>query len=240
MRPLRLHALHNRRLPSRTDNLVTALVPARGGSHGIRRKNLASLGGKPLIAWTIEAALASDTVGRTVVTTEDAEIADVSRNLGAEVLDRPPELAGDETAMSDVVAHAVRELAPETALVLLQPTSPLRTSGHVDDAVELLLASGADAVVSVVEVPHRYGAASLMRLDGERLVRLDETPYAGRADKPVLYARNGPAILALRAERIGDDLYAGDLRPYVMNAADSVDVDEPFDLELAEFLLSRR
>ncbi|MEA2367639.1 MAG: hypothetical protein QOH38_357 [Thermoleophilaceae bacterium] len=219
---------------------VVGLIPARGASKGIPRKNLASLGGKPLVAWTIEAALASDTVGRTVVTTEDPEIADVSRGLGAEVLDRPPDLAGDQIPMSDVVAHAVRELAPETALVLLQPTSPLRSTRHVDEAVELLLASGADAVVSVVEVPHRYGATSLMRLDGERLVRLDETQYAGRADKPVLYARNGPAILALRAGRIGDDLYAGDLRPYVMDAADSVDVDEPFDLELAEFLLSRR
>jgi CMP-N-acetylneuraminic acid synthetase len=174
------------------------------------------------------------------VTTEDAEIAEVSHGLGAEVLDRPQELADDETPMGEVVAHAVDELAPGAALVLLQPTSPLRTSRHVDDAVELLLASGADGVVSVVEVPHRYGTASLMQLDGERLVRLDETSYASRADKPVLYARNGPAILALRADRIGDDLYAGDLRPYVMDAADSVDVDEPFDLELAEFLLSRR
>ena len=79
-----------------------------------------------------------------------------------------------------------------------------------------------------------------MELEGERLARLDDTSYAGRADKPVLYARNGPAILVLRADRIGDDLYAGDVRPYVMDAADSVDVDEPFDLELAEFLLSRR
>ena len=216
------------------------MVPARGGSLGIGRKNLAPLGGKPLIAWTIEAALGSGQVSRTVVSTDDPEVADAARALGAEVLDRPPELAGDGTPMSDVVAHALGELAPETALVLLQPTSPLRTSRHVDEAVELLLASGADAVVSVVEVPHRYGTASLMRLDGERLVRVDDTPYAGRPDKPVLYARNGPAILALAAGRIGDDLYAGDLRPYVMDAADSVDVDEPFDLELAEFLLSRR
>jgi len=219
---------------------VVGLIPARGGSKGIPRKNLAPLGGKPLIAWTIEAALGSEHVARAVVSTDDPELADVARSLGVDVLDRPPELAGDETPMRDVVAHAGRELVPETALVLLQPTSPLRTSRHVDDVVELLLASGADAVVSVVEVPHRYGTASLLRIDGEQLVRLDETPYAGRADKPVLYARNGPAILALRADRIGNDLYAGDLRPYVMDAADSVDVDEPFDLELAEFLLSRK
>jgi CMP-N,N'-diacetyllegionaminic acid synthase len=204
------------------------------------RKNLALLGGKPLVAWTIEAALESERVERTVVSTDDPEVADVARAHGAEVLDRPSELAGDETAMSEVVAHAVDELAPETALILLQPTSPLRTSRQVDEAVARLLSSGADAVVSVVEVPHRYGTASLMRLDGDRLVRLDETSYAGREEKPVLYARNGPAILALRADRIGVDLYAGDLRPYVMDAADSVDVDEPFDLELAEFLLSRR
>ena len=219
---------------------VVGLIPARGGSKGIPRKNLAPLGGKPLIAWTIAAALGSERLSRTVVSTDDPEVADVARALGAEVLDRPPELAGDGTPMSEVVAHAQRELAPETALVLLQPTSPLRTSRHVDEAVERLLGSGADGVVSVVEVPHRYGSSSLMRLDGDRLVRLDETAYAGRADKPVLYARNGPAILALAAGRIGDDLYAGDLRPYVMDAEDSVDVDEPFDLELAEFLLSRR
>jgi CMP-N,N'-diacetyllegionaminic acid synthase len=219
---------------------VIGLIPARGGSKGIPRKNLASLGGKPLIAWTIAAALGSERVERAVVSTDDSEIADVSRGLGADVLERPAELAGDDTPMSDVVSHAVRELAPETALVLLQPTSPLRTSHHVDEAVERLLASDADGVVSVVEVPHRYASASLMRLEGDRLVRLDETPYGSRADKPVLYARNGPAILALRAGRIGADLYAGDLRAYVMDAGDSVDVDEPFDLELAEFLLSRR
>jgi CMP-N,N'-diacetyllegionaminic acid synthase len=219
---------------------VVGLIPARGASKGIPRKNLAPLGGKPLIAWTIEAALESQQLARAVVSTDDPEVAEAARAYGAEVLDRPTELAADETPMRDVVAHALRELVPETALVLLQPTSPLRTSRHVDEAVERLLASGADGVVSVVEVPHQYGTASLMRFDGERLLRLDETPYASRADKPVLYARNGPAILALRADRIGVDLYAGDLRPYVMDAADSVDVDEPFDLELAEFLLSRR
>jgi CMP-N,N'-diacetyllegionaminic acid synthase len=219
---------------------VVGLIPARGGSKGIPRKNLAPLGGKPLVAWTIEASLGSEHVSRTVVSTDDPEIADVALAHGAEVLDRAPELARDATPMSDVIAHALRELVPETALVLLQPTSPLRSSHHVDEAIERLLASGADGVVSVVEVPHRYGSASLMRLDGDRLIRLDERSYAGRADKPVLYARNGPAILALAAGRIGDDLYAGDLRPYVMDAADSVDVDEPFDLELAEFLLARR
>jgi CMP-N,N'-diacetyllegionaminic acid synthase len=218
---------------------VIGLIPARGGSKGFPRKNLALLGGKPLLAWTIEAALEAERIDQTMVSTDDAEIAKVARAHGAEVLERPNALAGDETPMRRVVVHAVEALDPDV-VVLLQPTSPLRTARHTDAAVELLLESGADAVVSVVEVPHRYGPASLMELDGERLVRVDDTSYATRQDKPVLYARNGPAILVLRTDRIGDDLYSGDLRPYVMEPRDSVDVDEPFDLELAEFLLSRR
>jgi CMP-N,N'-diacetyllegionaminic acid synthase len=216
---------------------VVGLIPARGASKGIPRKNLAPLAGKPLIAWTIEAGLESERLTRTVVSTEDEEIAEVARALGAEVLARPPALARDETPMHEVLAHAAADLGPAEALVLLQPTSPLRTAAHIDAAVELLLASGADAVVSVVEVPHRYGPASLMKLDGDRLVPHDDSTHATRQQKPVVYARNGPAILALRRERLGADLYGGDLRAYVMEQRDSVDIDEPFDLELAEFLL---
>jgi CMP-N-acetylneuraminic acid synthetase len=219
---------------------AVALIPARGGSKCIPRKNLAPLAGKPLIAWAIEAAFESETVGRTVVSTEDAEIAEVARGLGAEVVERPAALATDDSPMLDVVVHALESFGPVEILVLLQPTSPLRRPAHVDGAVALLRSSGADAVVSVVEVPHVYRPASLMALEGDRLTRLDDTTYATRADKPIAYARNGPAILALRADRIGGDLYRGDLRGYVMDHRDSVDVDEPFDLELAEFLLARR
>jgi CMP-N,N'-diacetyllegionaminic acid synthase len=218
---------------------VLALIPARGGSKGIPRKNLAPLGGRPLLAWTIEAALRSRAVTRTVVSTEDDEIAEAARELGAEVLARPPELAADDTPMQPVIAHALEELGPSDVLVLLQPTSPLRRAEHVDEAVDLLLASGADSVVSVVEVPHRYRPGSLMALDGDRLVRLADDHAATRQEKPLVYARNGPAVLALRPDRIGTDLYGGDCRPYVMSARESLDVDEPFDLEFAELLLAR-
>jgi CMP-N-acetylneuraminic acid synthetase len=214
---------------------VVGLVPARGGSRAIPRKNLALLGGRPLIAWTIDAARAATRLDRVVVSTDSGEIAAVAGRLGAEVLERPAALAADATPMRDVVA-----LDGPEVVVLLQPTSPLRTASHVDAAVELLEASGADCVVSVVEVPHRYRPGSLMALEGERLVPVDATPYATRQEKPVLYARNGPAVLVLRGDRIGGDLYGGDCRPYLMEPRDSVDIDEPFDLELAEFLLSRR
>jgi len=218
---------------------VTALIPARGGSKGIPRKNLALVAGRPLLAWTIDAGLGSRFVSRTIVSTEDEEIAAAARSLGAEALARPPELAADGTPMRDVIVHALEELGSPDVLVLLQPTSPLRRAQHVDEAVELLLASDADSVVSVVEVPHRYRPGSLMALDGDRLVRLADDHAATRQEKPVVYARNGPAVLALRPDRIGADLYGGDCRLYVMEARDSLDVDDPFDLELAELLLSR-
>jgi CMP-N,N'-diacetyllegionaminic acid synthase len=216
---------------------VVALIPARGGSKGIPRKNLADVAGKPLLAWTVAAAQASRTVTRVVVSTEDAEIAEVAQSLGAEVLDRPAELAADDTPMLDVVRHALGELGPADVLVVLQPTSPLRRAEHIDAAVELLAGSDADSVVSIVEVPHRFEPGSLMSVEGDRLARLGEsTPR--RQEKPALWARNGPAVLAVRADRVADDLYGGNCRPYVMEPRDSLDVDDAFDLELASLLLA--
>jgi CMP-N,N'-diacetyllegionaminic acid synthase len=218
---------------------VVGLVPARGGSKGIPRKNLAPLAGKPLLAWTLEATRASTTLDRVVVSTDSDEIATLARELGAEVLGRPADLAADETPMLDVVRHALRELPAPDVLVLLQPTSPLRRAEHVDDAVRLLLESGADTVVSVVEVPHQFRPGSLMALRDGRLEPLEPESgtHARRQDKPLVYARNGPAVLALRPERLGDDLYGGDCRPYLMELRDSIDVDGPLELQLAEALL---
>lgn len=218
---------------------VVGLIPARGGSKGIPRKNLAPLGGRPLLAWTVEAALASKSLTRVVVSTEDEEIASEAVRLHADVLRRPAELAQDETGMAAVVRHALGELAGTDVIVLLQPTSPLRRAEHVDAVVALLLETGADAVVTLVPVPHRFEPGSLLELDGNRLRRLGEGAVR-RQDKPLLYARNGPAVLALRADRISDDLYGGDVRAYVMNARDSLDVDDAYDLELARALVEGR
>lgn len=213
---------------------VLALVPARGGSKGIPRKNLAPVAGKPLLAWTLECAAAARSLTRIVVSTDDGEIAAAAS--GAEVLRRPPELATDETTMLDVVRHALAALGPPDVLVLLQPTSPLRRPEDVDGAVELLVQSGADSVVTVVEVPHGFAPGSLLQLDGDRVVPLG-IPATRRQDKPVVYARNGPAVLALRPERLGDDLYGADVRGHPMPQERSLDVDTPYDLKLADLLL---
>ena len=213
---------------------VLALIPARGGSKGIPRKNLVPVGGRPLLEWTVDAARGASEISRVAVSTDDDEIAAAA---GVEVLRRPAELAADDTPMVDVVRHAVAELAPDV-VVLLQPTSPLRRHEHVDACVRLLLESGADSVVSVVEVPHRFRPESLMDVVDGRVV--SRGAVTTRQQKPLVYARNGPAVLALRTERIGDDLYGGDCRPYVMDERDSLDVDTPFDLELADALLRAR
>jgi CMP-N-acetylneuraminic acid synthetase len=221
---------------------VLGLIPARGGSKGIPGKNLVPLLGRPLIEWTLDAARESRELTDVVVSTDAEGIADVAARAGARVLRRPAELAADETPMRDVVLHALDELEECDVVVLLQPTSPLRRAQHVDEATVLLRETGADAVVSVVEVPHRYVPQSLMQMIDGRLVALEGDVPSRRQDKAVLYARNGPAVLAVRSEsaRRHATLFGEVCRPYVMSPADSVDVDEPSDLELAEFLLARR
>jgi CMP-N,N'-diacetyllegionaminic acid synthase len=221
---------------------VVGLIPARGGSKAILRKNLVPLGGKPLIGWTIDAALASRRLTRMIVSTDDPEIAEVARSLGAEVpFRRPSELAADDTPMVDVVRHALGELGECDVGVLLQPTSPLRRAEHIDAAVDLLLETGADCVVSVVPVPHRFVPESLMELREGRLVPVTDRAPVQRQEKRVLYARNGPALVVFQPDGVlaGGGLYDGDCRAYPMQVRDSVDVDEAFELELAELLIHR-
>ena len=228
---------------------VLGIVPARGGSRTIPRKNLVEVGGRPLLAWTAEAARGSATLSRIVLTTDDEDIAAAGRRLGLEVpFLRPAALATDDAAMVPVLRHVLdvlreRERYMPDAVALLQPTSPLRTAAHIDRAVRLLADTGADSVVSVVEVPHQFSPMSVLRLDGDRL-----RPFAGgatlsrRQDKPVLYARNGPAVLVARTRVVveQDSLYGDDSRALVMTAEESVDIDGPWDLELADWLLRRR
>lgn len=222
------------------------VIPARGGSKGVPGKNLRVLAGRPLLAYTAAAALGSRRLARTVLSTDDPEIAAAGRRLGLEVpFMRPATLAADDTPMLPVLVHAVDEarragFAPD-AVVLLQPTSPLRTSAHVDAAVELLESSGADSVVSVVEVPHQFSPVSVMTLEDGRLRPFLPGPViTRRQDKPRTFARNGPAVLAVRVAALaGGSLYGTDCRPLLMDDASSVDIDGPADFEYAEFLLSR-
>lgn len=227
---------------------VLALITARGGSKGIPGKNIAPCGGRPLLAWTCDAARAS-CVSRAIISTDDSAIADVARAEGIEVpFMRPAPLASDSARSIDVAQHAIGALADAgwqtDVLVLLQPTSPLRTAAHVDAAFALLRPE-LEAVVSVVEVPHRFAPWSQLVLDGGtvRDYETRELPFDRfrRQGQPTLYARNGPAVVVTRAATIaGGSFYGTTYAPYVMDSHDSIDIDDRFDLELADWLLRRR
>jgi CMP-N-acetylneuraminic acid synthetase len=228
---------------------VLAIIPARGGSKGIPRKNLAPLGGRPLIAYTCDAAAASRRLTRILVSTDDEQIFALAQTLGLETpLLRPSHLAADDTPMVDVLLDVVatlerREAYRPDTIVLLQPTSPFRRAEHIDAAVDLLNDSGADSVVSVLPVPHQFTPASLMRLEGNRLLPAAEGELRlRRQDKPRLFARNGPAVVAVRTAMLVDrgTLYGPDTRGLVMSREDSIDIDDSFDLDLAELLMAAR
>jgi CMP-N-acetylneuraminic acid synthetase len=223
---------------------VLGVVPARGGSKGIPNKNLALLDGRPLLAYTADAARRSRRLSRSIVSTDDVSIAEAARGLGLEVpFMRPSDLASDDTPMLPVLQHAAREVAKTgstiDAVVLLQPTSPLRLATHIDAAIDLLESTGADSVVSVVEVPHQFSPVSVMRLEDGRLRPFVDGPLiTRRQDKPRAYARNGPAVLAVRTRVLeAGSLYGDDCRPLIMSASESLDIDGPDDLVLAELML---
>lgn len=224
---------------------ILAVIPARGGSKGIPHKNIALLRGRPLIAYTIDAARAATSLERIVVSTDDAEIAAVSRSLGAEVVMRPAELARDETVTLTVLQHVVAELAgtgyrPD-AVMTLQPTSPLRTSTHINEAARAFADdASADSLVSCIEVPHVFHPRSVMRrtADGYLVPFLDLPQPGRRQDKEPVFARNGAAIYITRTEKLGEFIFGGRLIPYMMPEAASIDIDCPADLAAAERLLS--
>jgi CMP-N,N'-diacetyllegionaminic acid synthase len=150
--------------------------------------------------------------------------------------------------MIDVLIDALgaldrREQYRADVVVLLQPTSPFRRADHIDAAVDLLTSSGADSVVTVMQVPHQFGPESVMRLHGDRLEPwVEGATFTRRQDKPILYARNGPAVVATRARVIvdGHALYGADTRGLIMSREDSFDIDEAFDLKIAELLMASR
>jgi len=229
---------------------ILGLIPARGGSKSIPRKNIVPLAGRPLLAYTCDAALGSRRLTRVVLSTDDEEIAAVGRACGVEVpFLRPGELATDAASGLAVIHHALRWLREHEGyqpdvLAYLQPTSPLRRSQHVDEAVDLLLANPqADSVVSVVEVPHLFSPYSIQRLVDGYLADFWQEPVdfdrLTRQAHPVLYARNGAAVYATRTRVLleKNSIFGDRCLPYVMEHEDSVDIDTPFDLFIAECLL---
>lgn len=224
---------------------VVALITARSGSKSIPRKNVIPVGGKPLIAWTIAAALGSRNVSRVLVSTDDPEIAEVSRTHGAEVpFLRPAELAQDDSTSFDVAAHALRWLAEHDHaepdyLLLLQPTSPLRAAEDIDGAIDLARERNADAVLAVCEAsPHPYLARSV----DERGVLSDFIHLAKkpsrRQEYPAAYMLNAAIYLNRPASLLASRSFQppGALA-YIMPQERSLDIDSPWELRIADLIL---
>ena len=221
---------------------VLGLIPARGGSKGIPRKNIKVIAGKPLIAWTIESALKSRLLAAVVVSTDDVEIGEVARRYGAETpFVRPAELARDDTPGVEPVLHALEALPEFDAVLLMQPTSPLRTSDDIDDCIRLAETIDASCVVSVTESSqHPYW---MYCLDAEQRLQplIAARQVTRRQELPVVYSANGALYFAhrewLQRQRT---FIAADTCGYVMPIERSVDLDSPLDWKLAELLLKEK
>lgn len=226
---------------------MLAIIPARGGSKGIPRKNMAFLFGKPLIQHTIEAAQQSQTVSRIVLTTDDAEIAALGASLGLDTrYQRPPELAKDDTPMAATLAHclhwAQQAYGACDEFMLLQPTSPLRTAKDIDAATRLYRESNKNSLLSVnAMTEHPYECLEL-KSEGWAYLAKDATGASRRQDYPnAYYYINGAIYITqtkkfLRTEKIIDE---DSVCFYPMARERSVDIDEAVDLLVAQALLSQ-
>lgn len=213
---------------------VLALIPARGGSKGIPQKNIVTLGDRPLLAWTIEAARGSAHIDRVVLSSDDDAIIDVARQHGCEApFKRDASLSGDAAATMDVVLDALDRLPGFDWIVLLQPTSPLRTAADIDGCIAAMTAVQAPAAVSVRPAEdHPY---LVFQTDAQGRMRRFAAPQEGaslrRQDLPPAWALNG-AVYVARVDWLRDqrNFLSADTVAYPMPAQRSVDIDTPNDL----------
>lgn len=230
---------------------VLAVIPARGGSKSIPRKNLADVAGRPLIAWAIAAARGARRLDRVVVSTEDEEIAETARRWGAEVpFVRPPELATDTVSLIPVVQHALRAMDGlgfrAEAVVSLQATSPGLEGEDIDAAVTKLEEAGADSVVTVARIEHEHPYWA-KRLEGDRVrpfsAETNES-YLQRQDLPPAWVFDGAIFVRRRRlleEWSGRDFCLGaDVRGLPLPEERSLHIDDEIHLEVARVLLGRR
>ena len=227
---------------------VLGIIPARGGSKGVPRKNIKLLAGKPLLAYTAESALRAKLLSKIVLSTEDAEIAEVGKSLGLEVpFLRPAELAVDTAPTLPVVLHAIDYLEKIgekfDAICLLQPTNPLRRAEDIDNCIKLLEKSGADSVISVLQVPHEYNPKWIywQNETGELILTTGESePIPRRQDLPPAFHREGSVYLTkIEALRKYGNLYGKTVRGYEIQPQNSVNIDTFEDWNLAENLLAK-
>jgi CMP-N,N'-diacetyllegionaminic acid synthase len=215
---------------------ILGVIPARGGSKRIPKKNIKLLKGKPLISYTLETALASN-ISRVIVSTDCYQISKISKKYNVEVVTRPKYLANDNSTTLAVVQHVVNNIFENfDAVMTLQPTSPLRTVEDINNSIKIFKANrDADSLVSLVKVPHNYHSKKLMYLNGKYLKGKNKIEHKQNI-KP-MYARNGPAILITKTNKLRYYIFGGKILPYLMKKINSIDIDDMEDWLIAEKLI---
>jgi CMP-N,N'-diacetyllegionaminic acid synthase len=209
--------------------LILGLIPARGGSKGVPQKNIRQIAGRPLIGWTIEAAQAATRLDRLLVSTDDQGIAEVARALGAEVLARPADLATDRAPLLGVMQHALSAV-PADVLVLLQPTSPIRSPDLIDRCVERFFRTDADSLATGFVCKYvEYGRD--VEVFGSELQR---------QDLPGFFYDDGSVYVIRASLLVAGDRYGERMEHFPTDREENVEVDDDFDCWLAEQILLRR
>ncbi len=223
-----------------------ALIPARGGSKGIPRKNITEVNDKPLIQYTIDEAKASHYLDKIIVTTDDDEIAAISKRCGAEVpFMRPKKLATDEAKTIDSIIHALEMLEASGErydyLVLLQPTQPLRKGWHIDEAIELIVHRKEDSLVSISKVKEHPILIRTLDPNGKVKNLFDVNSTVRRQDFPDYYKVNGAIYINRINKGLSKKASLNDNKlAYIMQPEFDLDIDEPEDLALLKYKLDKR
>ncbi|MBA7542325.1 CMP-N,N'-diacetyllegionaminic acid synthase [subsurface metagenome] len=224
---------------------IVSFIPARGGSKRIPKKNIKMLAGKPMINWTIEASLKSKYIDRTFVSTEDKEIKEIALKAGAEVIDRPEEFTVDGTmamvmSINQFMYHLWKEDYQPDIYIHLYPTNPLRTTIHIDEAIELHRESKEDFLCSVCLSPDDVQAARYINnKTGLLEYYYNFTKFRDPSQYTKIYRYNGAIAIGHFPLCVSTYLH-NHVKPYIMTRQDAIDVDTPFDLKIAEMLLEER
>lgn len=222
---------------------ILAIIPARAGSKGIKDKNIININGKPLISYTIEEAKKSKYIDRIVVSTDGKKIAEVAKQYGADVpFLRPKELADDKSKSIDALLHCIKKLEKENDIydycILLQPTQPFRKSFHIDEAIEKIVDSKCESLVSVCEADEH--PILMRKIRNDKLVNLlNCNSTVRRQDFEKVYLVNGAIYINKIDEYLNSETSLNDNKvPYIMEKKYSIDIDEYRDIKLAEFYIN--
>ena len=226
--------------------MIIAIIPARGGSKRLPGKNIKDLAGKPMIAWTIEAALDSSVFDHIFVSTDCEKIAEIAKKFGAEVpFLRPAELASDTATTNDVVTHLVNWFEKEydkkvSKTAILQPTSPLRSALHIEEAMTLMKGKSAKAVISVCELEHPIQFCNQLGPSGSMAEFIKPHNIKRTQDLEPYYRLNG-AIYLFDREYVNrlNEIYSEGAYSYIMSSKLSIDIDVEDDFKLAEFFMNK-